>query len=406
MKVKHTSRGEYIPETLEYLKASNPSYRKRMGQFFTPKRLRDELLSKIPALQRPKVLDPSCGTGEFLLSAKEHFVEPELYCWEIDPELAEIARKVVPEADVENADALRKPFEEKYDVVLGNPPYFEFKPDEELKKKYGEILWGRANIYAFFIYLGLKLLKQDGYLAFVVSSSMNSGAYFRKLRDFIVKNADIVFMKVLEDEKIFDGASHMFQLIVLRKGENTGRYVFRRGSFLIFSEEAEALEKAFRGSKTLKELGYKVKTGKIIWNENKDRLTNDPEGSITLIWSHNIKKGKLVLEAKQRKPQYIKIEHRKADIGPAIAVKRVVGHPKRASIEAALIPPGLPFAAENHVNVIYPPKEASLEEMREIVEQLNSDETQKIIRMITGNTQISKRELEELVPLKLAFSSA
>ncbi|PUA31285.1 MAG: hypothetical protein B7O98_09510, partial [Zestosphaera tikiterensis] len=133
---------EYHPETIRYLRESSPEYRKRLGQFFTPKSLREELLSKIPKLIKPKVLDPSCGTGEFLLSAKQYFIEPELNCWEIDPKLVEIAKRIVPEAHVEQVDALQKPFKEEFDVVLGNPPYFEFKPDKDLKIKFKEVIWG------------------------------------------------------------------------------------------------------------------------------------------------------------------------------------------------------------------------------------------------------------------------
>jgi adenine-specific DNA-methyltransferase len=83
-----------------------------------------------------------------------------------------------------------------------------------------------------------------------------------------------------------------------------------------------------------------------------------------------------------------------------------VGHPKKASIEAAFVPLNIAFVAENHVNVIYPPKGATLHEIMEIVHQLNSSETQKIVRMITGNTQISKKELENLVPIKLSIKRA
>ena len=39
--------------------------------------------------------------------------------------------------------------------------------------------------------------------------------------------------------------------------------------------------------------------------------------------------------------------------------------------------------------------------MEEIVKQLNSPKMQYVISLITGNTQISKRELESLVPAKL-----
>jgi len=399
--------GEFHPETLKYVSEVDLEYRKRLGQFFTPRSLRVELLSKLPRLIKPKVLDPACGTGEFLLSAKEYFIEPELYCWEVDPKLAEIVKYVVPEARVEVVDSLTKPFKEEFDVVVGNPPYFEFELSKELEVKYREILWGRVNIYALFIYLGLKVLKSGGYLAYVVSSSMNNGAYFKKLREFIVRTADIVYMRVLEDPYIFDFVNHTFQLLILKKTTNTGRYVFRKNNILIFSEKTDELKRIFENTTTLRELGYKVQTGKIVWNQNKDKLVNNPKDGILLIWAHNIRNGELILNNNNKKPQYIRWPPEKADKGPAIVVKRVVGHPKKAHIEAALIPPNTVFVAENHVNVIYPPPEATLEEMKEIVRQLNSPEIQGIISLITGNTQISKNELEKLIPIrpsKLSFS--
>ena len=391
---------EYLPETIEYMRKTSIEYRKRMGQFFTPKSLREELLKKLPRLKKPKVLDPGCGTGEFLLSAKEYFIEPELYGWEIDPELVKIAKRVVPEAHIENVDALEMPFKEEFDVVIGNPPYFEFKPDSRIKTKFKEIIWGRPNIYAFFVYLGLRMLKPGGYLAFVVSSSMNNGAYFKKLREFIIRVADIEYLRVLDNPHLFKEVNHTFQLLILRKGPNTGRYVFRTNGITIFTDKFEELKKIFENAATLYELGYRVQTGKIVWNQNKDKLTNNKDEGIPLIWAHNIVKGKLILRSRIDKPQYIRSE--RYDIGPAIVVRRVVGHPRRSgSIEAALVPPGFKFLGENHVNVIYPPPDASIEELEEIVRQLNSPEAQEVVKMITGNTQISKTELERIFPIKL-----
>ncbi len=395
--------GELHPETLRVLETVPPGERSRRGQFFTPRRLREEVLGRIPRLVRPRVLDPACGTGEFLLSAREHFVEPELYCWEVDPKLAEIAKRVVPEAKVEVVDSLTKPFREEFDVIVTNPPYYEFRSDGWVRERFKEVIWGRVNMYALFVYLSLRLLKPGGWLGLVVSSSMNNGAYFKKLREYVVRVADIAYMRVLDDPYVFEGVNHTFQVLVLRKAPNTGRYVFRRGGILIFSERAEELKKAFEGSATLGELGYRVQTGRVVWNQHRDKLTDDPSQGVLLVWSHNIRGGRLVLGS-GRRPQYIRWGGR-VDRGPAIVVKRVTGHPKRLRLEAALVPPGVTFVAENHVNVVYPPPNATLEEMEEIVRQLNDPRTWEVLSYITGNTQVSKNELENLVPVPLRLVS-
>ncbi|MGC9071564.1 MAG: HsdM family class I SAM-dependent methyltransferase [Acidilobus sp.] len=389
---------EYHVETLRYMAVTPKEYRAQRGQFFTPRSLREEVLSRIPKLERPRVLDPACGTGEFLLSAKEHFVDPDLHCWEIDRKLAEIAKRVVPEAHVEVVDSLTKPFREEFDVIVTNPPYFEFKPSRPIMDRYREVIRGRPNIYALFVYMSLRLLRPGGWLGLVVSSSMNNGAYFRRLREFIVRMADIVYMRVLDDPYVFEEVNHTFQLLVLRKGPSTGRYVLRVGNHVIFSEGADELRKIFEDSVTLGRLGYRVQTGRVVWNQHKDKLTNDSAEGVLLIWAHNIKEGKLVLGGDR--PQYVRWKG-PVDKGPAIVVTRIVGHPKRLRLEAALVPTGTTFVAENHVNVVYPPPNATLEEMEEIVAQLNSPITWDVLSKVTGNTQISKTELENLVPLHI-----
>ena len=75
---------EFRPETLEYMNQVNLEYRKSLGQYFTPRSTREKLLSKLPLKGNPKILDLGCGTGEFLLTAKEYFENPELYGWDID----------------------------------------------------------------------------------------------------------------------------------------------------------------------------------------------------------------------------------------------------------------------------------------------------------------------------------
>jgi len=396
-------KNEFQPETLEYINGVNIERRKSLGQYFTPHSIREKLLEKLPNKKTPSILDPGCGTGEFLLTAKKYLKNPKLYGWDIDEKLVRISQKLVPDAQIDKTDALKRNDYGKYDFVIGNPPYYEFYLDMELRRKFGEVINGRANIYNLFIYQGIKLLKRGGYLAYVVSPSMNNGAFFAKLRRYIVEHCNIEYLSVLDSPNLFDGALQSVMLLILKKGQNKGDYIFKKNGILIFTERVDYLTKVFEGKKTLSELGYEVKTGRLVWNQNKHLLADKAEGNIPLIWSYNITRDGLKL-GNHKRPQYVKITG-DCDVSPAIVVNRIVGRPGSGRIRAALIPEGMKFVGENHVNVIFPTKQARLipmgatVELKDILRQLNSPEKIRVVQSITGNTQISKNELEKLFPI-------
>jgi len=387
----------FHPLTEEYLKKTDLNRRKMLGQYFTPETLRMTLLSKIPKIKSPVILDPACGTGEFLLTAKQIFKSPVQHGWEIDGTLADISKKTVPDAIITNADALKKSYSGKFDFVIGNPPYFEFKPDTAVRKKFADVICGRANIFSMFIKLGIRMLKKGGYLAYVVPPSMNNGIYFSKLRKFIVENSDIEHLEILNSSGIFHKAQQTVMLIVLKKGGNSGNFIFKKNNILIFSPGVRLLNEKFKNSTSLKKLGFTVRTGRIVWNQNKKNLTNNPADAVPLIWSHNITGKGLSLAAKKSKPQYVKTKN--YNTGPAIVVNRITGAAGKANLKAAIIPKKMKFIAENHVNVIFPPKK-SIISMKKLLKQIKSADVLEVCQNITGNTQISKTELENLFPIK------
>ena len=150
-----------------------------------------------------------------------------------------------------------------------------------------------------------------------------------------------------------------------------------------------------------------------MWNQNKHLLTNDSKAGVTLIWAHNITEGGLKLSiSNAEKPQYVQTKDH--DIGPAIVVNRITGSVKSTKLKAVVIPPKMKFIAENHVNVIYPPSQpkqiipnvaknlnkAKLN-LEAIASQLSAKANLEVIKNITGNTQISKTELENLFPISI-----
>ena len=95
-------------------------------------------------------------------------------------------------------------------------------------------------------------------------------------------------------------------------------------------------------------------------------------------------------------------------MGPVIVTNRIIGQPGKGNLKAALISSNFKFIAENHVNVIYPPREQSLLGKKEtitlveLIKQLNLPQNTQILCGLTGNTQISKTELENLFPIKVS----
>lgn len=394
---------EYTKESIDYLKNTDIKKRKKLGQYFTPKSIRELLLSKLPKKDNADILDPACGSGEFLLSCKKYFKNPILYGFDIDKKLINIASKLVKNESIKNFDFLNIDInKKKYDYIIGNPPYFELKLNEEIKKKYFDIIKGRVNIFSLFIKTGLDLLKDGGYLAYVVPPSMNNGAYFSKLREYIIKNSSLEYLHIIDGADNFHLANQKVMLIILKKtnSKKSSKYIFKKNGITIFTEDKNFLNKSYKNTISLKDIGYTVKTGGIIWNEHKEKLTNDKNNSTLLIWASNINNGKIIIGYTKGKPQYIKnISNDLIIKSRVVVVNRITGSSKDINIKAAIVNEK-EFVCENHVNVIYMSKNANQNYSLEDIFKALQDRTNiKVMRLISGNTQISKTELERLLPI-------
>ena len=394
---------EYTKESIDYLKNTDIKKRKKLGQYFTPKSIRELLLSKLPKKDNADILDPACGSGEFLLSCKKYFKNPILYGFDIDKKLINIASKLVKNASIKNFDFLNIDInKKKYDYIIGNPPYFELKLNEEIKKKYFDIIKGRVNIFSLFIKTGLDLLKDGGYLAYVVPPSMNNGAYFSKLREYVIKNSSLEYLHIIDGADNFHLANQKVMLIILKKtnSKKSSKYILKKNGITIFTEDKNFLNKSYKNTVSLKDIGYTVKTGSIIWNEHKEKLTNDKNNSTLLIWASNINNGKIIIGYTKGKPQYIKnISNDLIIKSRVVVVNRITGSSKDINIKAAIVNEK-EFVCENHVNVIYMSKNANCNySLEDILKALQDKINIKVMRLISGNTQISKTELERLLPI-------
>src|SRR3990167_7399902 len=152
----------FSSETIEYLKKTDLTKRKKLGQYFTNKIIREDLISHLPKIPNADILEPSAGTGEFIETIIKSFDNPNIDATEIDQELCNIVKNKFNKINVVCADALSLSYK-KYDYIIGNPPYFKIDAKLVDKNEYGKIINGRINIFGLFIKHHIDLLKDGGY---------------------------------------------------------------------------------------------------------------------------------------------------------------------------------------------------------------------------------------------------
>lgn len=107
---------------------------------------------------------------------------------------------------------------EKFDVVIGNPPYIEFKKlkDKSLYSHYNSA-HGKYDIYVLFIEFAEKVLKENGNLVFIIPTTFLKKDYGYSIRQHIVNN--LIIRKILDfsDIQMFDSAINYTGVFVFQK---------------------------------------------------------------------------------------------------------------------------------------------------------------------------------------------
>jgi hypothetical protein len=151
-------------------------------------------------------------------------------------------------------------------------------------------------------------------------------------------------------------------------------------------------------TKTLSELGFKVSTGEVVWNQEKDKLSDQ---GVLLIYSSNFKDGVLDVESplKDPKKQYIQGFKRPPLSGKVILINRGYGNASY-SLKCVLFESNQ-FYAENHVNVVRPVTKNAEKIIDSVYRSLLSDNTSRFIEYFVGNNALSKSEIESCLPIWL-----
>ena len=373
------------------------------GIFFTPRLARELIFTKIK-IEPLTILEPSCGSGEFIQDCLTRYPKAIITGIEKHETVysglikSDLYTNNIKKVRVINSDFLKAPLG-KYDLIIGNPPYFVTKDKNPL------CMTGRGNIFVQFIYKCLtEHLKENGILAFVLPTSFYNCSYYSPCRNYIRNNCSILHVENIDGGYYETGQDTMIMIIQnnrndLENRNNSEKFFFKNNYITPFYKELNSL---LASSTTILDLGFRVKTGEVVWNQHKDKLVSDSTKGIPIIYQTNIVDNKIILDnlkpgKNEEKRQYISGYSGTPVTGPAILISRGFGN-KYNFVFASIEDTDFKFYGENHVNVVYSTTN-NISQFEKIKASLNDPRTQQFIQMFVGNGALSKTELETILPI-------
>ena len=208
---------EELGNAYEYL-LSIMSSQGDAGQFRTPRHIIDFIVDVINPTKDDQVLDPACGTGGFLVSTYNHILEQHdrkddpkkkekpltpderkklmsnLQGYDIDPTMVRIAQVNMYLHQFKNPQIFQydsltseERWNDKYDVILANPPFMSPKGGIKPHNKFG-VASNRAEV--LFVDYIINHLKPKGRAGIVVPEGINfqAGNAYKALRKNLVEN--------------------------------------------------------------------------------------------------------------------------------------------------------------------------------------------------------------------------
>lgn len=212
--------------------------RKARGAFFTPLEITDFIAQWAIGSPTDRVLEPSCGDGEFLIAAGRRLqaLGADLSCGGsltgIDvhgPSLEAAGRRLAPMGVVPgflHGDFFSFEASSDFDAVVGNPPFVRYQAfsgearNQALRRalEQGVRLNGLASSWAAFLVHAAKFLKPSGRLGLVIPAELMSVKYAAEVRRFLLRRFARVRLVVFE-ELVFPGVQ---EEVVLVLAEGTG----------------------------------------------------------------------------------------------------------------------------------------------------------------------------------------
>ena len=252
---------------------------KELGQVFTP----DFIVAEMLQLRKNfgRILEPSSGAGAFTNNI------PNCISIEIDEKYCSNGTL--------NIDFFDYPVSEKFETIIGNPPYVRYQDisiatKNKIKlyqrKDSHRLFDERSNLYLFFIEKCINHLTENGELIFITPREFLKATSSIKLNNFIYEQGTITDLIDLGDKKVFNGFTPNCIIFRFEKGNFSRqtnlykRFIFNNGQLLFTNNDYSVV---------LKDV-FSVKVGAVSGNDK--IFTNEEFGNTDFVNSTTAKTDK------------------------------------------------------------------------------------------------------------------
>jgi len=305
----------------------------------------------------------------------------------------------------------------------------------------GQIVHGQPNVYAFFMALAVKMLKEGGELVAITPRSFCNGLYFRAFRRWLFERAALEHIHLFESRSDTFKESSVLQESMITKVHRLGAACPAisvtssfagdfRGTLARFEAAADRILDNSCGDCVIRipasaqdhrviglvesfptrftDLGLRISTGPVVLFRASELVLDYPHGnaSVPLLMPHNVKCFDTIWPLKKNaKPQAIRLCPASVrllrPVRNYVLLRRFTAKEERRRLCAGCFLRAQQSAShvgiENHLNYVYHAhRELSEDETFGLASLFNSTLFDRYFRVISGSTQVNATEIRTM----------